>query len=206
MKVKICGITRPEDAELALDLGADALGFVFEKSSPRYVAPERRFWIKESAPYAQTVAVYGPQVSGDWAGCNSIQCIDPPDVSCPELIPPVLLVVRPRFLDPSVCQMEIGNVLGKNGHFSIRGIVLDAFDDRLFGGTGKPLDWDLAAALRELLPKPVILAGGLTPDNVAEAIRRVRPYAVDVSSGVESSPGIKDSAKLRDFILAAKQA
>ena len=73
-----------------------------------------------------------------------------------------------------------------------------------FGGTGKTVDWDFAAEIVEVLPKPVILAGGLTPDNVGEAIRKVRPYAVDVSSGIESSPGVKDHAKMKDFIQAAK--
>jgi phosphoribosylanthranilate isomerase len=88
----------------------------------------------------------------------------------------------------------------------IRGWLVDAFHAARFGGTGETVDWDLAALVREQIGGPTILAGGLTPDNVAEAIRKVRPYAVDVSSGVEVSPGIKDPIKVRDFIQAAKGA
>jgi len=206
VRIKICGITRQGDAELAIELGADALGFVFEPLSPRFINPDTRFWIGRIAPYAHCVAVYGEKIDDRWSGCNSIQCIELSGVLHLELIPPVFKVVRPRSADPAVVIGELKEWLTRNPGRPIRGIVLDAFVDNAFGGTGARIDWDLAASLTRLSPKPVILAGGLTPDNVAEAIRTVRPYAVDVSSGVEVSPGIKDPVKMRDFIQAAKEA
>lgn len=205
VKVKICGLTNREDAEYAIEQGADALGFVYEPTSPRYLGEdEEKLAVPHTlAPYVLCVAVYGNFHNG-WAGytgCNVIQYAggDP----WPNPLP-YILAARPGPTDevePFVKALE--QMVGE--HEGVKGILLDAFDPEQFGGTGKRLDWNFAAEVVRSVALPVILAGGLTPDNVAEAIRIVRPYGVDVSSGVELSPGVKDSIKVRDFIAAAKQ-
>jgi phosphoribosylanthranilate isomerase len=205
VRVKICGLTRQEDAEYALELGADALGFVFEPSSPRYLEPERRSLIRAIEPYAFCVAVFGKTGGLAIAGCNAVQAEDPPFSAHPDS-PSMFKVIRPRSTDESVVQWDLKEWISKNSLVKPRAVVLDAFDEELYGGTGKRVDWDFAERFKALCPVPMILAGGLTPDNVADAIRKVRPYAVDVSSGVEYSPGIKDPSKLRDFIQAAREA
>jgi phosphoribosylanthranilate isomerase len=202
-RIKICGLTRQEDAELAVELGADAVGFVFEPSSPRFIPPESRSFIKNLEPYAHCVAVYGKVETPEPFGCNSIQAIEVIHGALPRRgLPPIFKVMRPVGGDPKLAVAQMDEWRRGHPELNVRGTVLDSFDEQAFGGTGKKVDWKFAATFAELSPVRVILAGGLTPDNVAEAIRTVRPYAVDVSSGVESRPGIKDKQKLRDFIQA----
>lgn len=191
--VKVCGLTRPEDAELAIAAGADALGFVHEPTSPRCIAPEDVDWISGLAG-ALKVAVFGaaipwlaPETFDRVQGLSSLDWPDPASF---------FQVLRLRQGD-AAASLLAGPIRGT-------AIVLDAHSEGAYGGTGRRTDWDLAAEIVELADRPVILAGGLTPDNVADAIRVVGPFGVDASSGLEASPGVKDPAKLRDFIRTAK--
>jgi phosphoribosylanthranilate isomerase len=193
--VKICGLCRQEDAELAAELGADALGFVFEPTSPRYVgspdwSPD---WLQGLWP--ELVAVFGPvRFLGLSSRFGTVQGVEWPEPGGQSVqIRQPVLRVGPNALS----ELEgVGNGAAR--------IVLDAPHATAFGGTGNTVDWDLAAEIVAASSVPVVLAGGLRPENVAEAIRRVRPFGVDVSSGVESSPGVKDPAKLRAFFEAVR--
>lgn len=192
--VKICGLTRREDAELATELGASGLGFVFEPSSPRYVGegwyPD---WLLGLA--VDRVAVFGPFRPGvaDLFDCFQATSWEGAEPDVPSRVRRIAAVrVRPGDSVPSILA-QIGTA---------NRLLLDAYDPGGYGGTGRRVDWSLAAEVVQASPVPVTLAGGLDPDNVAEAVEAVRPSMVDVSSGVESSPGIKDPARLRAFFDA----
>jgi phosphoribosylanthranilate isomerase len=196
-RVKICGVTRREDANLALDLGADALGFNFVTTSPRYIGDDLPRWVSELPPFANKVAVFGRVDRGIPTGVfDLVQGVEWDVFPLPS--PKRLHVLRLR---PGQKADDLVNQT-----INANAILLDAYSDAAYGGTGHRVDWDLAAEIVQRAARPVVLAGGLTPDNVADAVRRVRPYAVDVSSGIESGPGIKDPAKLAAFIEAAKAA
>ena len=196
-RVKICGLTNASDAESAVEAGADALGFVFERSSARFIGDSELPWLSVLPPFPTKIAVFGrvdrPVLKGLFDVIQGVEW----DVF-PEPAPKRIHVVRlrPGQKAPDVMETVV--------HASM--VLLDAYSGDAYGGTGKKVEWDLAAEIVRLSKIPVMLAGGLTPDNVAEAIRTVRPYAVDVSSGVEERPGIKDSVKIRDFVQAAKGA
>lgn len=192
-RVKVCGLTRIEDCEAALDAGADALGFVLDPASPRRVADASL--AVAVGPYALCFSVYGRFVPST-AICPWVQCSD----GTPE--GPYVRAVRlgegstlQTVLDQISCE-----VLAPSA------ILLDAFVASVAGGTGRQVDWGLAAELVQALPLPVILAGGLGPENVVEAIRKVGPYGVDASSALEVAPGIKDPARVREFVRRAKDA
>jgi phosphoribosylanthranilate isomerase len=199
MFVKICGITRLEDAEAAIALGAGALGFVFWPKSPRYVDPERaRAIVSALPPFVTTVGVFVDQtprlVNGVAArvGLGAVQLHgDEPIDMLDEIDRPV---VKAFAIRPST-KLEEADAWPAR----VR-LLIDAHDVELRGGTGKTVDWDGAAAIASR--RPVLLAGGLKPGNVAEAIQTVRPFGIDVSSGVESSPGVKDHARLRELFEA----
>ena len=196
--IKICGLRRQEDAELARDLGADALGFIFEPTSTRYVGSQD--WDPDWTEGLQVelIAVYGPAPAiypspkfktvqaSDWSKAGRLE----------GRAKQLVARIGPVDTTDRVLRYLSG----------VERLVLDAYDSKDFGGTGKRVDWDLAAEIAERSTVPVVLAGGLTAENVAEAIRRVKPFGVDVSSGVEVEPGVKDAAKLRAFIDAAKTA
>lgn len=198
IKVKVCGITNYEDAAMALDLGADALGFNFYPSSPRYVDyAVARDIIRRLAPLATTVGVFvnvaDPAEVDRSARAAGVQVLqlhgDEPADYCRGLDAwPLIKAVR---VDKDWVPESL---LG----FPARAFLLDSRDDRIFGGTGKTLDWTLAR--RSAKGLRILLAGGLNPANVAEAIRSVQPYGVDVCSGVEICPGRKDPAKLDAFM------
>lgn len=200
--VKICGLRREEDALLAVELGALALGFVFEPSSPRYVGASdwRPAWLP-SLP-VRRFAVYGEFPGGQAPeGFDGVQAVTFPQLAAFPAEVLEVRVLRPRP-DEEFSPADLG--APKPGC-----VLLDAYHPEAFGGTGKALDWgqaaEWAAAIREWagdVPVRVGLAGGLTSGNVAEAALRVQPDYVDVSSGVESFPGEKDPAKLRDFFRA----
>ena len=197
-RVKICGITTRKDAELAIELGANALGFIFEPTSKRFLrtVPE---WLIELPPMVSRVAVFA--VVPDYFGETQFECIQASGWMDP-------LAQEEHCRRIEVVRVKPGDkpsAIAERAHNAV-GLLLDAFVEGTYGGTGKTVDWDLAAEVVKVSKKPVILAGGLTADNVAEAIRKVRPYGVDVSSGVESSPGIKDAGKLRDFFQAVESA
>jgi len=202
IKIKICGLTHIDDALQACACGADALGLVFYEKSPRCVTREQaRAIVAALPPFVTTVGLFvneDPETVReivDFCGLDVIQLHgdEGPD-AC--FFPPrrVLKALRVRGAE-SLAGVE---------RFAVAALLLDAWHPDSYGGTGQLGDWKLAARLAA--ERPVILAGGLNPQNVAEAIRQVRPYGVDVSSGVESSPGRKDPARVAAFIRNARAA
>lgn len=181
-------------------LGADALGFVLEPSSPRCVAPEALGWLTELPEPVRRVAVFGPFLPERVpAGVQAIQSLDE--------VPLDLGLGRMRALAVRADEdWEVVAARFDAAEASADAVVLDAHAVGAYGGTGRRVDLELARALVERARKPVVLAGGLTPDNVAEAIRAVRPWSVDVSSGIESAPGVKDPGAMRAFIATAREA
>ena len=198
IKIKICGLTRASDAELAAELGADALGFVHERESPRYIGDDLPTWVARLSPFVPKVAVFGrvdrPALKSVFDLVQGAEWDLFPEAAAKRLH---TVRLRPGSKAADLVQRTV----------DAAALVLDAHSDAAFGGTGVRVDPDVAAEIVQRSERPVILAGGLTPENVAAAIRRVRPYAVDVSSGVEDGkPGLKDPTKLRDFIQAAREA
>ncbi|MGC8604432.1 MAG: phosphoribosylanthranilate isomerase [Desulfomonilaceae bacterium] len=200
VRVKICGITNSEDALFAAEMGADALGFIFAES-PRKVSLDKAFKITRALPpFVQTVGVFVDADIEEVIFFRNHLRLDLIQLSGSESDPYI------RALGSRV----IKTVHVKNGfkpdldvHASAT-ILLDTAADGLKGGTGKVFDWTLAADVAS--DRPIILAGGLTPENVTEAVKEVKPYAVDVSSGVEIEPGRKNHDKIRIFIQRAKTA
>jgi len=200
-RIKICGITRVEDARAAVELGADAVGLVFYAPSPRNVGLEQaRAIIAAIPPFVTTVGLFvdplRDQVASVLRHCslNLLQFHgdEAPDF-CGAFGLPYIKAARVRA-DTDLVQYL-------SPYFAAQGWLLDAFHEQLYGGTGGAFDWKL---IPRDLARPVILSGGLTPDNVGAAVRQVRPWAVDVSSGVEASKGIKDAAKIAAFITGVK--
>jgi phosphoribosylanthranilate isomerase len=203
VRVKICGVTRLRDLQAACGAGADALGFVFYEKSPRHVTVEAAAdLVRALPPFVQSVGLF---VNAEPAFIERVLEAVPLDLlqfpgdespaDCARYGRPYIKAVRVnRDTDLLKCAADFE---------AARGLLLDAFVPGVPGGTGERFDWSL---IPPDLPKPVILSGGLTPDNVAEAVRRVRPWAVDVSSGVEVSKGIKDAHKIARFIAKAKEA
>jgi len=201
VKVKICGITNAPDALAAVEAGADALGFMFYEPSPRHVSiPQVAGIIKELPPFIIKVGVFvdAPEdlvmrAISD-CGLNLLQFHgnEPPEY-CTQFGVMSMKAFRIRDAGSLTALQE----------YPTDAWLLDAFVADKLGGTGEKFNWDLAIEAKKL-GRPIFLAGGLTPSNVAEAVRTVQPYAVDVSSGVEATPGRKDHAKVREFIQAAK--
>jgi phosphoribosylanthranilate isomerase len=200
-KVKICGITRLDDALAAVRLGADALGFNFWPRSKRYLPPgEARAIVRRLPPFVTAVGVFvDPSreevlraVDQSGIAVAQLHGDEPPEL-CLSLPLPVLKAIR----------VTDAHALCALASYEVQGFLLDA-PTAGYGGSGQTFDWELAAEVaREL---PIVLAGGLGPENVAEAVRIVRPWAVDVASGVERSPGVKDLERMRLFIDRAKEA
>lgn len=203
VRVKICGITRVQDLHAACDAGADALGFVFYEKSPRHVSLEVvADLVRALPPFVQSVGLF---VNAEPAFIERVLQTVPLDLlqfhgdetpaECVRFGRPYIKAVRVnRDTDLLKCAADFD---------AARGLLLDAFVPGVPGGTGERFDWSLISP--DLL-KPVILSGGLTPDNIADAVQRVHPWAVDVSSGVEASKGIKDAHKIAQFIAKAKEA
>jgi len=202
LRIKICGITNEADARHAAACGADALGLVFYLKSPRAVSPEQaRRIVAALPPFVTTVGLFVNEAPDkvreivDYCGLDVIQLHgDETPAQC--LYPPrrVLKALRVKG-EESLVGAE---------NYQVSALLLDAWHPDSYGGTGCLGDWELAAQVAA--ERPVVLAGGLTPDNVAEAIRRVRPYGVDVSSGVEIAPGQKDPERVAAFIRNARAA
>ena len=204
VRVKICGITSAADAIAAADAGADALGFILYPKSKRYVAPEKiRGLVENLPPYVQRVAVTVNAAPEEIAAMEKLAAFDVWQLHGDET-PEAVRALQPRRLVKAL-HLPLGAGHPPAEAYAVDALLLDT-PSAEYGGTGKTFDWKLAAEFRARAPKPVILSGGLTPENVAEAIRVVQPYAVDVSSGVEADgvAGKKDHAKLRDFIQACK--
>jgi phosphoribosylanthranilate isomerase len=206
VRVKICGITSLEDARMAVEAGADAVGFVFFPGSPRSVTVQTVAEISRSLPgRVLRVGVFAdaaptmilPTVSTCALDAVQLHGEESPEF-CDALAPfPVWKAFRVRG-------REVLQQLAAYRDMTAAWL-LDSYVEGQPGGTGATFNWELAREAQQLA-HPIVLAGGLTPDNVAEAVRRVRPAAVDVSSGVESAPGRKDPDKVRRFIAAARAA
>jgi phosphoribosylanthranilate isomerase len=202
-RIKFCGMTRIDDVRLGVDLGADAIGLVFAPRSPRRLEPAQALRLRAALPpfLAAVALVMDPE---------------------PSLLRTIVQTVRPTLLqfhgsEPAeecdraglpylkVVPMAIpeGAAIHAARYPHAAGLVLDGHAAGEAGGSGRRFDWTLAP---RGLDRPLLLAGGLTPDNVYDAIRVVRPYAVDVSSGIESEPGIKDAEKMRRFVEAVRRA
>lgn len=200
VRVKICGVTRLDDALDAARLGADALGFNFWPRSKRHVSSvTAREIIARLPPFVTPVGVFVNQSEGEMraiAAETGIQVFqlhgDEPPELCSRLPLPVVKAIP----------VDQVRTLSKLLSYEVQAFLLDT-PSRGYGGTGQPFDWSLAEGVSEVAP--VILAGGLTPENVADAIRAVRPWAVDVASGVESAPGVKDPVRMSRFIEAVRE-
>ncbi len=201
-RIKICGITNVEDAVQAVEAGADALGFVFYAQSPRCVTlAQAQKIIVELPPFVTTVGLFVneeiPQIRRivTAARLDVVQLHgDEPADDC--IIEPLRVIKALRVRDASSLQ-------GADA-YPVSALLLDAWSDQAYGGTGKQFDWQLAKKMTA--NRPIILAGGLNPDNVALAVAEVQPYAVDVSSGVEAEPGRKDHQKVTEFIRRVRKA
>lgn len=201
-RIKICGITRPSDAEAAAQAGADAIGLVFYPPSPRFLSGERAAEIRDALPpFVQTVALFVNPDAAQVAqvigrvrpGLLQFHGEESPEF-CAQFGMPFVKAARVR---------EGFGLLEYLRPFSRASAwLLDSFVSE-YGGVGESFDWSLVPAVRE---RPLILSGGLAPHNVGKAIRRVRPWAVDVSTGVESAKGIKDASKIAQFISEVRNA
>ena len=208
VRVKICGLTRRDDALAAVDLGADAIGLVFYAASPRAVNIAQAQDIVSGLARSRVtvVALFVNAAESeiravlDKVGIDLLQFHgDETPQDCARYGVPYIRAVRMR---ENVDLFEIERI-----YSGASGLLLDSYQSGVAGGTGVAFDWTrVSHHLIKDLTKPIILAGGLTPDNVAAAIKQVRPYAVDVSGGVESTKGIKDAAKMAAFIQGVKNA
>lgn len=202
IRVKICGITSLEDALSAVAAGADALGFVFYAASPRHVDQEHAAEIiRALPPFIQTVGLFVNEESStvnaiaDHCGLDVVQLHgDETPEYCESINRRVIKAFRIKDMSD----------LDSLSAYPVAGYLLDTWSAKAHGGTGITFNWDIAADAVKRGHR-IILAGGLSPDNVAESIRKVAPYGVDVSSGVEKLPGCKDSEKVRQFINEVRQ-
>jgi len=203
VRVKICGITRVEDGLSCAKHGADAIGLVFYAPSPRYVQIEQaRAILATLPPFITTVGLFVDAVATEVHSVLDQLQLDvlqfhghEPADYCASFHRPYLKALRVK---PGVNLVQYASAYG-----GAQALLLDAHVDGVAGGTGQAFDWSL---ISRDLPLPVILSGGLNPENVAEGIRRVRPVAVDVSSGVEATKGIKDAAKIAAFMQGVRNA
>ncbi len=202
-RVKICGITRVEDAVAAVAQGADAIGLVFWPDSPRYVGFDRaRQIVSAVGPFVFTVGVFvdpsreDVEAALERAGCSMLQFHGDESPSfCSAFGRAWLKAFRVGGKRDLIESVE--------SYRDATGWMFDTWDERLAGGTGESFDWNLVP---RNLSRPLVLSGGLTPGNVGDAIRNLRPWAVDVSSGVESDKGIKDASKVAAFIAGVRNA
>jgi phosphoribosylanthranilate isomerase len=200
--VKVCGITNAKDADWAARCGASAIGFVF-CSSPRQVAPEEVRVIREElSPHVLAVGVFTEEPVARirevaaYCGLDLVQLHgDPSPDICRHVGLPCIRAIRVRD------ERSLRSI--HDYREAVHAVLLDAWDAERAGGTGRVFDWRLASRVR-CLGMPVILAGGLTPGNVGAAVSAVRPHGVDVSSGVEARPGVKDPALVRRFVMQAR--
>ncbi len=204
-KVKICGITNLEDAQLALELGADALGFNFFSKSPRYLTPAAAAEITGQLQNAALkVGVFVNEEIAAVARCADEAHLDAVQLHGDEGRS-YIAELRRETSAKIIKAIRVRTDLDEEdlSAFDVDAVLLDAYSPNGYGGTGETFDWQRACRVRSVVPE-LYLAGGLTPENVRLAIRSVHPYAVDIASGVESRPGKKDPVKLKAFIANAK--
>lgn len=217
MKVKICGLTRIGDVEATLDAGADYLGFVFHPPSPRFIEPARagelisRLGTHERLANGQVRCVglcvnLTPKQMNEAAAVSGVDLLqvygnpDPEDLAA--LVPECFMAVRPRSLAEA---SELASRYGAVSRGTGPSLLVDSYSRKAWGGTGEQADWSLVRTVTASVPR-TILAGGLAPDNVAQAVAQTDPWGVDVSSGVEAEPGLKDVDAVRAFVSRARQA
>jgi phosphoribosylanthranilate isomerase len=203
VRVKVCGITRLEDAYVAADLGACAIGFIFWPASPRFIDAERaRLIVRALPPFVTPVGVFVDQPQDDVNALAETVGLAAVQLHGNE---------TPAYCDG--INRRVIRAIGLSEKMDVRLIdewppsvtlLLDAYDPEKRGGTGRAVDWTVAADVASV--RPTILSGGLRPENVGAAITTVRPYAIDVSSGVEARPGVKDPERLRAFFEAVAEA
>jgi len=207
VRVKICGITNAADALVAVAAGADALGFVFVPGTKRaVVAGDVRVIASPLPPFVARVGLFVNTSADEIAETIAEAQLDTIQLhgeESPEFA--AAFMGRVRVLKAFRIRDAASLDLVPSYFAACHAVLLDAFDSAGHGGTGARFDWSLAERIRAL-PKPVIIAGGLRPDNVADAVERFAPFAVDVSSGVEASPGRKDAVKVREFVRIAREA
>jgi len=202
MKIKICGITNLEDALASIEYGADALGFVFYPNSPRYVIPEKAAEIMaQLPPFITTVGVFvneEPAKIKEIMSSAQLRVLqlhgDETPQACSTWKPVVKAFRVKDFVDLKPLELYKG----------VAAYLIDSFAPSSYGGTGQIFNWDIAVEAKKF--GNIILSGGLTPENIEKAVSWVKPYAVDVSSGVETAKGKKDLKKVRKFIERAKKA
>jgi phosphoribosylanthranilate isomerase len=205
MRVKICGITNREDAEAAISAGADALGFILYEQSKRYISIENAIRIvEELPPFVQSVAVTvnATREFTNLGWRKQLKTFNLAQLHGHES--PVHVKAVSKYL-PVIKVFPADKAAANPEAYAVSAFMLDT-PSKDYGGTGQIFDWGLALEFKKRITKPLILSGGLNPENVAKAIETVHPYAVDVNSGVEASPGKKDHAKLRDFISICKSS
>ncbi len=204
-KVKICGITNLEDALLSAKFGADALGFNFYEKSPRYIAPEKAHEIiKELSTYVLKVGVFVNESLNkiiEVAATAKLDAIQLHGEETPEFSRELkaktnLEIIKAFRVSP---EFKPENVL----QYKVDAVLLDAYSANEHGGTGETFDWEIARKVREIFPK-MYLAGGLSAENISEAILAVKPFAVDACSSIEKAKGVKNYAKVKNFIFQVK--
>jgi phosphoribosylanthranilate isomerase len=211
VKIKICGITSLDDARAAIEAGVEMLGFNFYRLSPRFIEPDTAHQIIDSLKseyeprQIETIGIFVNEPIADVlnairvSGVDGVQLHgDESPAYCNELKSSLSnqTVIKALRVRAAFEPREAGN-------YDVDAIMLDAFHDQLRGGTGRVINWDVARATREIVPR-LFLSGGLSPENVAEAIARVQPYAIDACSSLESAPGRKDAARMKAFVRAAR--
>jgi phosphoribosylanthranilate isomerase len=202
VKAKVCGTTRLKDALLAVECGANAIGFIFYKKSPRGVSVKTAKEIcSKLPPFVNRVGVFVNETAEkinritDRCGLDTVQLHgDESPAFCRKIKARVIKAVR----------VKDALSLKEMSRYTVDGFLLDTYKENQWGGTGKVFDWELAVRAKKY--GPVILAGGLNPRNVKEAIKKVKPYGVDVSSGIEQSPGKKDPKKVKAFLKAVRES
>jgi phosphoribosylanthranilate isomerase len=213
MRVKICGITSPGDAALAVQAGADAIGMMFASSSRRIDQHEAERIVSVLPPFAVAVGVF-VDAPLDWVRdmatglhLGAVQLSGDESLDYVAALAPLRVIKAVRVAGPESLEAPASWARGERPT-NLAAVHLDTAVAGQYGGTGRSFDWSLAADLQRSsgAALPVMLAGGLRPDNVAEAVRVVRPYAVDVSTGVEAEPGRKDPEKVRRFVAEARSA
>jgi phosphoribosylanthranilate isomerase len=205
MKIKICGVTRAEDANAAAELGADFLGFIFVESSPRFIQPEAAAAVAGAVREAHEkppkfVGVFRDASSDYMREIVSIAGLDFVQLHGAETEDDIRDVGI-----PAIKSLRVGDTLPDTSSTPTAAwLLFDTYDERRLGGTGRRFDWSLLALYSR--SKPFFLSGGITAENVSAAISLVRPDAIDVSSGVESEPGVKDHAKLAQLFERVRRA
>ena len=217
--IKICGVTRPQDARAAADMGATAIGMVFFARSPRAMTREAAYPIlRELGGQIKVVALFVDAAAAEVRQVSSSGLFhmlqfhgDEPAAFCESFDLPYMKVIkvgqgpqgdRPVAVStPAKSEVLLDKI---HDYAGAEMILLDSFDKKVPGGTGKTFDWAVAAAVRRECGVKLVLAGGLNPVNVATAVAQVQPYGVDVSSGVEASHGIKDLLKMQRFVAGAR--